>query len=105
MDWHQAERDAIRADFEALGELEDHARLFWPPELDELRALLGLYGVETDRRLPPGGATADYVSGRPQHWADVRLRARDPARARVAERAAARYGHVLHGLLRGEPPG
>jgi hypothetical protein len=38
------------------------------------------------------GATAGYVSERRQHRADVRLHARDPARARVAERAEARYG-------------
>jgi len=95
--------DEYNADFEALQELEQHPRLFNQGEFDELRPLLGLYGVETQKRLPPGKPTVDYASGRQQYWMDIRARARDEIRRRIAERAEARYGLILHGLMTTKP--
>jgi hypothetical protein len=87
-------------DFAALEEMEKSRQLFSPAELDELRCLLGLYGVELDKRLPAGQATVAHAGERQQAWSDVSLRARDPVRRRVAERAQARYGAILFDLTR-----
>ena len=85
----------VNADFEALQLLERHAGLFSPSELDELRCLLGLYGLERAQRLPAGQATAASVGQRQGDWGNVRLRDRDANRRRVAERAEIRYGLLL----------
>jgi hypothetical protein len=77
---------------------------FSTAELEELRYLLGLYGVDTAQRLPPGRATAAYVGERQGAWNEVRLRAREPARRHLAERAVARYGILLGELTRPSPP-
>jgi hypothetical protein len=95
--FHQMEE--YSADFEALEEIDTHRHLFSPAELEELRSLLGLYGVELDKRLPGGRATVEYAGARQQVWKEAGLRARDAARCRVAERAQARYGLILHDLL------
>lgn len=86
--------EEYNADFEALGLLEQHSQLFTSTELNELRPLLGLYGIETAKRLP-GNITFEEVVERQHYWADVRLRARNPIRRDVAARAEARYGLVL----------
>jgi hypothetical protein len=85
----------VNADFEALQLVEKHAGLFSPSELDELRCLLGLYGLERAQRLPTAQATAASVGQRQRFWGDVRLRDRDANRRRVAERAEVRYGLLL----------
>jgi hypothetical protein len=41
-------------DFEVLQELEGSNGEFSAAELAELRPLLGLYGGEVEKRLPPG---------------------------------------------------
>jgi hypothetical protein len=97
------EMDEYNADFEALEQVERHPQAYSPAELDELRCLLGLYGVETEKRLPPGRASLGYVGERQQAWNEARWRARDPARQQVAERAVACYGLILHELLKGGP--
>jgi hypothetical protein len=60
--------------------------------------LLGLYGVETEKRLAPRPATVEYAGGRQQAWSEVGMRAREPARRRLAEQGEARYGLILHEL-------
>ena len=88
--------EGYNADFEALEQIEKYAENFPQVELDELRPLLGLKDVETEKRLPPGKATVEYAVERQHYWTDVRLRARDRLRSGVAERAEARYGLILH---------
>ncbi len=97
------EMEEFNADFEALGELEKAASQFSPGELDELRCLLGLYGVEVEKRLRSGRATIEHAGARQQAWSDVSARARDSNRRRLAERAVARYGLILHELTSGSP--
>ena len=100
------EMEEYNADFEALEQIDQHPQLFSPAELEELRCLLGLYGVEVEKRLPAGRATVAYVGERQQAWGEAGLRARDPIRCRVAERAQARYGVILHELTNSpRPPG
>ena len=89
------------ADFEALELLQKSPEPFAAEELDELRCLLGLYGVETDKRLARGQTTVAYAAQRQGAWADVRVRTRDAIRLRLAERAEARYGLILHELTSG----
>ncbi|MHB1424893.1 MAG: hypothetical protein ACYC3I_17110 [Gemmataceae bacterium] len=64
-----------------------------------MKSLLGLYGLEIDKRLPPGKVSLDYAAQRQQHWIDQRQRRRESARRRIAERAEARYGWLLHELM------
>jgi len=88
--------DEYNADFEALQTLEKHAGLFVEEELDELRGLLGLYGLGTSERLASGHARdIEYVERRQQQWLDASTRDRAPARRAVAERAVARLGLIL----------
>jgi hypothetical protein len=94
------EMEEYNADFAALEEIDKYRQLFSPAELDELRCLLGLYGVELERRLPAGRATVAHASERQQVWSEACLRAREPVRCRVAERAQARYGLILYDLTK-----
>jgi hypothetical protein len=95
--------EEYNADFEALEQLATQAAAFSEAELTELRCLLGLYGVETEKRLAFGKATLAYASERQQAWSEARVLARDPARQRLAERAEARYGLILHELTADGP--
>lgn len=94
------EIEEYNADFAALGEIDKCRQLFSPAEAEELRCLLGQYGVELDQRLPAGRATAAHVSERQQEWTEISQRARDPVRRAVAERAEARYGMILYDLTK-----
>ena len=91
--YHELEED--NADFDALQRLDEHADLFSESELKELRALLGLYGMEISNRLQGSNNSLDYSLEKQQHWLEIHRRAREPARQAVAERAAARYGLIL----------
>ena len=79
------EMEEHNADFEALQEIEKCRELFPPPELEELRRVLGVDGVDLEKRLPAGRATVAYSSERQQAWREASLRARVPVRGRVAE--------------------
>lgn len=92
-------------DFEALQQLEEQADLFSVAEREELRALFGLYGLETPARLAPGQVAAEYVEGRQQWWSGMELCDRRPERSQVARRAVTRYGLILHELLSGRGSG
>ncbi len=101
------EMEEYNADFEALKEIDKTleeidkcGQLFLSAELDELRCLFGQYGVDLEKRLPSGRATVAYASERQQAWREASLRARDPVRARVAERAQARYGLILYEMTK-----
>jgi hypothetical protein len=91
--------EEYNADFQALEQLEKHESLFTAEERHELKSLFGLYGLETDKRLPPGKVTIEHAAERQQHWIDIRLRSRESARRLIAERAEARYGLLLHELM------
>jgi predicted GTPase len=89
-------------DFEILQKLEGPNDVVSEAELDELRPLLGLYGGEVEKRLPPGKANAEYVGERQMYWG--RKRAEAPYGSTgysVADQAYTRYGLVLDELLEG----
>lgn len=92
--YHQLEE--YNADFDALQTLEQGKAAFTPAEWGELRALLGLNGLDLEKRLPDG-ATLAAVENRQQHWRAV---AQLPASVRrtVAERAVERLGLILDDL-------
>ncbi len=92
------EMEEYNADFAAWEEMDQSRQLFTAAELEELRCLLGLNGVELEKRLPAGQATVTHASERQHAWSDVCQRARDPVRRGVAERAQARYGLILYDL-------
>jgi hypothetical protein len=92
------EMEEYNADFGALEELQTAASLFTDEERDELQPLLGLYGLETVKRIPPDKLTKTHAAARQQYWLDVRLRGSDPARRNVAARAETRYGLILREL-------
>jgi hypothetical protein len=79
--------------------LQNYQDIFSSSEFEELRILLGIYGVELEKRLPPGRATIEYVAGRQQVWRETRLCARDPGKRKLAERAESRYGSILNELM------
>ncbi len=87
-------------DFETLQMLEDSDHNLSPAELDELRPLLGLYGGEVEKRLPPGSVSAEYVGERQLYW--VNRRAEAPYGTfeyAVVDRAYTRYGMILDEIL------
>ena len=89
-------------DFEILQKLEGSNDVVSEAELDELRPLLGLYGGEVEKRLPPGKANAEYVGERQMYWG--RRRAEAPYGSigyAVAEQAYTRYGLILDEILGG----
>lgn len=77
---------------------EQHASSFTPAELDESRALFGLYGSDWARRLRDQADPA-VVGQRQQAWARRALSEREPIRRAVAQRAEQRYGQFLYALL------
>ncbi len=89
-------------DFEALQRLEAAYDAFSAAELAELRPLLGLYGGEVAKRLPPGAANAEYAGWRQIYWGQRRAEtAYDTAEYAVALRAYTRYGLILDEILEG----
>jgi hypothetical protein len=89
-------------DFEALLLLHDHAARFSAAELDELRALLGLYGLSPAQRLRSPSPAVEVVEQRQEAWRQVSLRDRSAERAAVADRAVVRYGLLLQEMTEGE---
>jgi hypothetical protein len=90
-------------DFEVLQKLEGSDGAFSAAELAELRPLLGLYGDEIEKRLPPGAANVEYVGWRQMYWGRKRAEASyGSTEYTVAEQAYTRYGLILDEIL-GEP--
>jgi len=84
------------ADFEALQGLEQAPDQFSETERDELRALLGLYGMEAEKRLPPGKAGDEtYIGQRQRHWRNQAQRERAEPRRAVLHRAVEQLGLLL----------
>ena len=89
-------------DFEVLQKLEESDLDFSVVEVNELRALLGLYGSETEKRLPPGYMRVEYVGQQQLYWG--RKVAQTPygtTEYAVAEQAYTRYGLILDEILNG----
>jgi GTPase SAR1 family protein len=89
-------------DFEVLQKLDTTDGDFSEAELAELRPLLGLYGAETETRLPPGAANAKYVGWRQMYWGRRRGETSyGTVQHAVADRAFTRYGLILDEILVG----
>ncbi|GIW95435.1 MAG: hypothetical protein KatS3mg110_3476 [Pirellulaceae bacterium] len=91
--------DDHNSDFEALMQLEQNAAKFNGDELEELRSLFGLYGLELKERLR-GITDIQIIAERQQNWAARALSERDPVRRSVAEHAGRRYGSILYELAK-----
>jgi hypothetical protein len=89
-------------DFEVLQNLEGSDGAFSAAELAELRPLLGLYGDEIEKRLPPGAANVEYVGWRQMYWGRKRAEASyGSTEYTVADQAYTRYGLILDEILGG----
>lgn len=91
--FHQLEQ--YNTDFDILCHVIDHTNVFSISELDELKALLGLYGLEIQKRLPPGRISVEYVSERQRVWRKMRLEDTSSFRRDVAQEVENRYGLLL----------
>jgi hypothetical protein len=92
-------------DFEVLQKLEGANGSFTGAELAELRPLMGLYGDEVEKRLPPGAVNPEYVGWRQMYWGRKRIEVpHGTLEHAVADRAYTRYGLILDEIL-GEPYG
>ena len=92
------ELEEYNADFDALRQIETHPDLFGAAEVDELRALFGLYGLETTTRLRNDVHLPAYVERQQQTWWAISKFERHPIRREVADRAVTRYGFILDDL-------
>ncbi len=89
-------------DFEILQQLEGSDGDFTETELAELKPLLGLYGGEVEKRLPPGAANTEYVGRRQMYWGRKRAEApHGTVEYTVADQAYTRYGLILDEILGG----
>jgi hypothetical protein len=84
------------SDFDALRQLDEQNELFSPDELDELRPLLGLYGISAEKRLGVENLNRQHVRARQMAWRRMeRVAPHGTIRRLVAERAQVRYGLLL----------
>jgi hypothetical protein len=89
----------FNADFEALQSLEEQPDAFTQAELDELRPLFGLYGIDLEKQIPSANLNAEFVSARQLAWHGVeRQTFPKTIRHAVAARAYLRYGLILEAL-------
>jgi GTPase SAR1 family protein len=82
-------------DFDALHQVLNHKDSFSPAELDELQAVLGLYGMDLEKRLPPGQVSFEYVREHQIYWRGISIDDANPLRRDVAQQVASRYGFIL----------
>lgn len=76
-------------DFGALQVVIKHASLFLPTEIDELKEILGWYGLEVENRL-----SLDYVRERQRQWRRISLYDTNSIRRDVANQVVERYGRI-----------
>jgi hypothetical protein len=76
-------------DFGALQVVIKHGSLFLPAEIDELKVILGWYGLEVEDRL-----SLDYVRERQREWRRISLFDTDSVRRDVANQVVERYGRI-----------
>ena len=90
------ELEEYNADFKALQQLEDAVAFFSAADLEELRPLLGLYGISDEKRLSSDKEDAMYVRQRQLAWRQVETETPiGSARRAIANRASTRYGLIL----------
>lgn len=92
------ELELYNADFEALQIVTEHPALF-AAERDELHALLGLHGLEIDKRLLSGQKSLEYVKERQRIWRRIQLLDRNPTRQQVADQVISCYGLIMEELM------
>lgn len=83
--------EAYNQDFEALTLIEDHAHLFTQDELKELRPLFGLYGLETEKRLPKARVARSYLERRQGYWQEREYTTQSSVLRKIAQQAVLRY--------------
>ena len=96
------ELEGYNLDFEALTLIENHDNLFTPEELSELRPLLGLYGLDMEKRLPfplQDHLTLSYLGKRQGYWEQKSQWGRSATVRKVAEQAVRRYGMIADTLV------
>jgi predicted GTPase len=76
-------------DFGALQVVMKHSSLFQSVEIDELKMILGWYGLEVENRL-----SLDYVRERQRAWRRTSLFDSDSIRRDVANQVVERYGRI-----------
>jgi hypothetical protein len=94
--------DQYNLDFEVLHQLMSHRDAFSPTELDELEPLLGLHGMELEKRLPPGSVSLEYATKRQIYWREVSIDDASPLRRDVAQQVVSRYGFILEEISKGK---
>lgn len=92
------ELEELNADFEVLQKLEDNLGLFSARELDELRSLFGLYGLDPIKRIG-GRLDSSELAVRQQCWMRVAQEDGRSERRVIAENAVLTYG-LIHARLR-----
>jgi hypothetical protein len=98
---HAVEMDNL--DIQALQTLDDSEKCFSQDELNELRPVFGLYGMDRPKRLAHGRDAEDYVEQRAGFWYADSQNARMSCRREVAEQAALRYGQILREMAQAKP--
>lgn len=86
-------------DFEALHQALEQKNVFSPTELDELQAVLGLYGIELEKRLLPSQIALGYVRERQIYWREISIDDANPVRRDVAQQVVSRYGFILEEIV------
>jgi len=92
------ELEQFNEDYEALLLTEERREEFSDAELEELRMILGLYGVEIRDRVPKNGLTVEHVQHRQRAWNALTWH-QSSVRREVAARAINRYGMILDHLM------
>jgi GTPase SAR1 family protein len=87
------------ADFDALDKVSKNPGIF-PAEIDELQKVLGLHGMEVEKRLPTEQISPSYVRTRQRVWREISMYDQQPIRREVAEQVVKRYGFILKELTR-----
>ncbi|HKP51293.1 MAG TPA: dynamin family protein [Chloroflexia bacterium] len=95
--YHQLEE--YNEDFRVLRLVQEQESLFTEAELDELRDLLGLYGLDAASRLSAKQDDVSYIETRQRFWLQASMMDRRPVRREVADRAVWRYGALLSDWL------
>ncbi len=90
-----AQLEQYNIDFEALHQILDHSDVFTLAELDELRALLGLYGLELNKRLPSNKDSLEQILARQIYWREIYEQDENAIRRDVAQQVVSRYGFIL----------
>ena len=90
------ELETYNEDFAALEQLESDPSIFSLEEMDELRSLFGLYGLDMETRLGSAGkgVSEEYVDERQLYWRQASRTSRDRTRRMIAKRATERYGLI-----------